>query len=78
MRKSQAGGATLRRDERPRRAQWHAGVSEHDHAYQWARHVHPVYGINLIGLRAGLRYLVCVHGRMCVSWHELWGRWLGA
>ena len=58
VRKGQGHGSTLRRDDRPHRQQWHAGVLEHDHAYQWSRHVHPVYGINLIGLRAGLRYLV--------------------
>ena len=58
VRKGQGSASTLRRDDRPHRQQWHAGVLEHDHAYQWSRHVHPVYGISLIGLRAGLRYLV--------------------
>ena len=73
MRKSQGSASTLRRDDRPHRQQWYAGVLEHDHAYQWSRHVHPVYGINLIGLRAGLRYLVGP-GKLNTSWPVLWCR----
>ena len=43
------------------RVQWKYRIHESDPAYLWAQCLAPVYGINILGCRAGICFKVCVN-----------------
>ena len=54
-----------RSSRRPHRQLWGRQIAETDLAYQWSQHLSPVYGINLVGIRGTVSYLV-----------RTWTQWL--
>ena len=47
-----------RYSRRPHRQIWGRQIAESDPAHQWSQHLSPVYGFNVVGVRAAMQYRV--------------------